>query len=283
MWTLAPPRRTRLEDFRVGVVLDHGRAPVSAEVGALMSGAVDALARAGAAVVEGWPDGLDPVQSSESFGFHVQLFFAFQQPGADVAAMSQVIEHEDRRMAARAAWQRYFSEIDVFVCPVNFTPAFPHDSRAFDERTITTPEGERPYDSQPFWIAHASLPACPPWPRPSAAHRTGCPWARRCWARSTKTTHQSPLPSCSATSWADTNPRRSNDPQARCRRSRPGSRTTTPAAGTRPAGLGLACRACPARDAERGGVVKGLRVAVVGAGPWRALPGAGPAPGEPPM
>lgn len=45
-----------------------------------------------------------------------------------------------------------------------------------------------------------------------------------------------------------------------------GSRTTTPAVGTRPAGLGLACRARPARDAERGGVVKGLRVAVVGAG-----------------
>ena len=161
LWTLAPPRRTRLEDFRVGVVLDHGQAPVSAEVGALMSDAVDALARAGAAVAEGWPDGLDPAQSSESFGFHVQLFFAFQQPGAEVPALSQVIEHENRRMAARAAWQRYFSEIDVFLCPVNFTPAFPHDSRPFDERTITTPEGERPYDSQPFWIAHASLPGLP--------------------------------------------------------------------------------------------------------------------------
>ena len=160
-WTLAPPRRTRLEDFRVGVVLDHGQAPVSAEVGALMSDAVDVLARAGAAVAEGWPDGLDPAQSSESFGFHVQLFFAFQQPGAEVPALSQVIEHENRRMAARAAWQRYFSEIDVFLCPANFTPAFPHDSRPFDERTITTPEGERPYDSQPFWIAHASLPGLP--------------------------------------------------------------------------------------------------------------------------
>jgi len=160
-WTLAPPRRARLEDFRVGVVLDHGQAPVSAEVGALMSDAVDVLARAGAAVAEGWPDGLDPAQSSESFGFHVQLFFAFQQPGAEVPALSQVIEHENRRMAARAAWQRYFSEIDVFLCPANFTPAFPHDSRPFDERTITTPEGERPYDSQPFWIAHASLPGLP--------------------------------------------------------------------------------------------------------------------------
>jgi amidase len=160
-WTLPAPRRTRLRDFRVGVVLDHGQAPVSSEVAALMSDAVDALARAGASVTEGWPDGLDPAQSSESFGFHVQLFFAFQQPGAEVPALSQVIEHENRRMAARATWQRYFGETDVFLCPASFAPAFPHDTRPFGERSIKTPEGERPYDSQPFWIAHASLPGLP--------------------------------------------------------------------------------------------------------------------------
>lgn len=31
-WALSPPRHRRLEDFRVGVVLDHQRAPVSSEV-----------------------------------------------------------------------------------------------------------------------------------------------------------------------------------------------------------------------------------------------------------
>jgi amidase len=160
-WTLPAPRHARLRDFRVGVVFDHGQAPVSSEVAALMSDAVDALDRAGARVTEGWPDGLDPAQSSESFGFHVQLFFAFQQPGAEAPPISQVIEHENRRMAARATWQRYFTETDVFLCPANFAPAFPHDIRPFGERSIKTPEGERPYDSQPFWIAHASLPGLP--------------------------------------------------------------------------------------------------------------------------
>lgn len=37
-WTLPPPRHTRLEDFRVGVVLDHERAPVSSEITTLLSG-----------------------------------------------------------------------------------------------------------------------------------------------------------------------------------------------------------------------------------------------------
>jgi amidase len=160
-WALSPPRHTRLQDFRVGVVLDDEHAPVSGEVTALLSNAVDALGRAGATVVEGWPEGVDPALEYESFGFHVRLFFAFQESGEDPAKLSEVIGHERRRMASRAAWGRYFGDVDVFLCPVNFTPAFPHDSRPFCQRTIDTPEGERPYDSQPFWISHASLPGLP--------------------------------------------------------------------------------------------------------------------------
>jgi amidase len=160
-WTLSPSRHTRLEDFRVGVVLDHEQSPVSNEVAGPLSNAVDTLAQAGATVVEGWPDGVDPVQDYESFGFHVRLFFAFQQPDGDFATLSEVVDHENRRMAARTAWSRYFNEIDVFLCPVNFTPAFPHDARPFEQRTITTPEGERPYNDQVFWVSHASLPGLP--------------------------------------------------------------------------------------------------------------------------
>src|SRR6266545_4675332 len=160
-WALSPPRHRRLEEFRVGVVLDHRHAPVSSEVTAPLSNAVDALARAGATVVEGWPDGVVPVSNYESFGFHVQLFFAFQQPSEDFATLSEVVDHQTRRMAARAAWNRYYDDIDVFLCPVNFTPAFPHDGRPFEARTIATPEGDRPYTNQVFWVSHASLPGLP--------------------------------------------------------------------------------------------------------------------------
>ena len=160
-WSLSPPRHARLREFRVGVVLDHEQAPVSSEVTALLSNAVDAIARAGATVVEGWPDGVDPVRQYESFGFHVRLFFAFHQPGEDVAKLSEFIEHETRRMSGRAAWDRYFNDMDVFLCPANFTPAFPHDNRPIEERRVTTPDGERPYSSQPFWISHASLTGLP--------------------------------------------------------------------------------------------------------------------------
>jgi amidase len=161
-WALSQPRHTRLEDLRVGVVLDHEYAPASSEVTTVLSDTADALAQAGAAVVEGWPEGVDPVRNYESFGVHVRLFFAFQQPGEDFATLSEVIDHENRHLAARAAWNRYFEEVaDVFLCPVNFTPAFPHDDRPFEERTIATPEGERPYNDQAFWISQASLAGLP--------------------------------------------------------------------------------------------------------------------------
>ena len=156
-WHLAPARHGRLADFRVGVVLDHPAAAVTAEVGATLSNVVDALSAAGAAIVEGWPRGVDPVGQGESFGFQVSQFFAFHGDDTDFATLPQVVEQHQRRMAVRTAWDRYFAEVDVFVCPTVFTAAFPHPQH----NTIRTPEGERPYHDLGFWIAHASLAGLP--------------------------------------------------------------------------------------------------------------------------
>ncbi|MEU9831380.1 amidase family protein [Streptosporangium sp. NPDC048047] len=174
-WELPPPRHARLADFRVGVVLDHPGAPVTHEVGAVLSDAVDALGVAGVKLREGWPDGIDPDREAETFGFHVGLFFAHHQPGADVAPIGDVVAQEHARMAARAAWTRYFEEIDVFLCPVNFTTAFPHDDRPFAERVIPTAEGGRRYDDQVFWTTHAALPGLPAVAAPAGLSQDGLP------------------------------------------------------------------------------------------------------------
>ncbi|MGW5715351.1 amidase family protein [Amycolatopsis sp. NPDC003865] len=141
---LAPSRRSRPADFRVGVALDDPACPVTDEVGAALSDAVDALAVAGVPVVEGWPDGVDPVVQAEAFGFQVEWFFAAQEgrepDGAD--------EQERQRAALGAAWARYFTDFDVFLTPTVFTTAPAHDDR-------------RRYDDQVFWIAQASLPGLP--------------------------------------------------------------------------------------------------------------------------
>jgi amidase len=160
-WSLPASRRSRLADYRVGAVLDHSLASPSSEIAAAIADGVDAIARGGATVVEGWPEGADPARAYRSFGFQVEMFFAFQEPGEKFSPWPEIVAHERYRMALRAAWARYFEDVDVFVCPTNFTAAFPHDSRPFAERTIDTREGPRPYDSQAFWISHASLPGLP--------------------------------------------------------------------------------------------------------------------------
>ncbi|QNE22050.1 amidase [Kribbella qitaiheensis] len=156
-WRLEPPRHRRLADYRVGYVLDHPDAPVTDEVGEALSDHLDALANQGVKLVEGWPDGVDPSAQAEDFGFQVGLFFALHGEGTDFASLAEILQQEHRRMAARATWQAYFADIDVFLCPTSFTTAFPHDDRPFDERTI---DG-RPYDAQVFWISHASLTGLP--------------------------------------------------------------------------------------------------------------------------
>jgi amidase len=175
-WALSAARHRRLADYRVGVVLDHERAPVSSDVAGVLSDLVDAIARAGVEVIEGWPEGVDPALSHESFGYQVQLFLAFAQGGSEFARASEFIDQEKRRMAARSAWGRYFDELDVFLCPANFTPAFAHDTRPLAERTIVTADGvEHPYEAQSFWTSHASLPGLPAAVAPVGRTAAGLP------------------------------------------------------------------------------------------------------------
>jgi amidase len=170
-WRLAQSRHARLADYRVGVVLDHPAAAVTAEVGAALSDAVDAVSAAGATIVEGWPEGVDPVGQAEAFGFEVEQFFAFHGGDTGFATLPQVVEQHHRRMAARAAWDRHFSEVDVFFCPTAFTAAFPHP----EHDTITTTQGERDYDELGFWITHAALAGLPALSAPVGHTPAGLP------------------------------------------------------------------------------------------------------------
>lgn len=156
-WRLAPARHLSLQHFRVGYVLDDKSAPVSSEVGDVLSSLVDTLASAGVSLREGWPDGIDPAAQAQCFGAHVQAFFAYLEQGQD----TDYFTHERARMAARDAWVGYFRDFDVFLSPATLSAAYPHDDRPIHERTIPTPDGDLPYLDQAFWVAHAALAGLP--------------------------------------------------------------------------------------------------------------------------
>lgn len=173
-WRLARPRAETLAEFRVGVVVDDPRCPVTTDVGDVMSNVVDALTGVGVTVRTGWPEGIDAGRVAESFGAQVAAFFALVDPEGSVDGLDFAAQ-ERFRFATRAAWADYFADVDVFLCPVTFGTAFPHDRRPFEHRTIETADGPRDYTDQPFWITHASLPGLPALSAPAGLSPAGLP------------------------------------------------------------------------------------------------------------
>ena len=68
-----------------------------------------------------------------------------------VTARATVLPHRDwirantQREKLRAAWDAFFDDWDILLCPQMATPAFPHDHRPFGERTIQVDNEEQPY------------------------------------------------------------------------------------------------------------------------------------------
>lgn len=180
-WNLPLARGRKLSDFRVGFVLDDPIAPPAPEVRPVLEKTLDNLRRAGAKLKPGWPAGFEPAPMLETYRYMLYAIFISRSPdpvkkslraeferiGGPAAAealgslpywQQQLV----RRLECRALWQNYFNEIDVFLSPVTFTTAFPHDhSEPQSARRIATAAGPRNYMEGLNWMCAASLTGCP--------------------------------------------------------------------------------------------------------------------------
>jgi amidase len=194
-WMLPPSRHHALGDFRIGYVLEDPAAPVSAETKSVLELAVRACERAGATVMEGWPEGFRFQEMLDTYFFLLgAITFSLTPPQDQERARTQLDtrpEHFVRgalsgfadwqqknmaRLVCRAMWERFFESVDVFLLPTTFTAAFPHDHTHPDRRMIPMPEG----GAQKFWnllayIAPASLTGCPATTAPAGPSRSGLP------------------------------------------------------------------------------------------------------------
>ena len=68
-----------------------------------------------------------------------------------VNTRATVMSHRDwirtntRREKLRRAWDEFFQEWDILVCPQMATSAFPHDHRPFGDRVIMVDQTEQSY------------------------------------------------------------------------------------------------------------------------------------------
>jgi amidase len=192
-WQVPPARHESLQEFRVGYVLDDPYCPVTPETKAVLETTIQKLEKAGAKLKPGWPAGFKIEELYQNYNFLLDAFTfsvepAEQQEGErkEAAASGKVLpglasfadwqQQNFRRLGYRAQWQNYFDEVDVFLSPVAFTSAFPHDhSEPHEKRTIMTVRGPRAYDDMERWIAHATLTGCPATIAPVGRGEDGLP------------------------------------------------------------------------------------------------------------
>jgi amidase len=194
-WEMPEPRHRALKDFRVGFVIDDPFAPPTPEMKTVLESAIEELRRAGVNLKPGWPQGVQSAELLANYRFHLDAFLfstsppeeqerlrrefgsEFGSPNSGGAASFAYWQQQNfRRLAFRAQWQAYFDQVDVFLSPVTFTPAFPHDhSQPQEKRTIQTSTGPRHYTDLLNWISPATLTGCPATIAPVGRTKEGLP------------------------------------------------------------------------------------------------------------
>jgi amidase len=175
---LPRPSLDSLAGLRVGAWFDQDGLPVDAEYRALLQRTADAMADAGATVVDHRPD-VDFDEEANLFGRLVDeatMLSASEKAQAKSITHIEWLRLDHRRAALRRVWHDYFTTVDVLVCPVTLTPAFPHqqDGDMFS-RTATVNGETVPYIKQFRWTGFIGVVGLPSAVAPIGLTSAGLP------------------------------------------------------------------------------------------------------------
>jgi amidase len=202
-WSLSLPAAdiTSLKDLRVAVWITDDQAPVSGETADRVQAVADTLAALGAKVSDQARPNFDPRGAHVNYQTLLNSVMSLTMTPSEIEevqarvreldpkdtsdgavnARAAVLPHREwirlnyRREKLRRAWDEFFREWDVLVCPQMATPAFPHDQRPFGERTITVDNDEQPYFQQLFWSGLITNSYLPSTVFPTGPSRDGLP------------------------------------------------------------------------------------------------------------
>jgi amidase len=176
-------------------VLDSPLASPTSEVRSVLEPAISLLEHAGAQLHSGWPAKYSLQEAFDNYMFLLGAFnFSVERKGEQesdrkrfapspsafgAGALSSYADWQQqhfKQLATRALWQRYFEQIDVFLMPCNFTPAFRHDHTGdITTRIIDTPDGKRSYMQLMPWMVTVTLTGCPATVAPIGQTAAGLP------------------------------------------------------------------------------------------------------------
>jgi amidase len=185
---LRPPRRKRLRDFTIALMLDAPESPVDAAVRDRLQALADFLGRQKATIDERARPAID---TAEAFAVYVALLRSatsarltdaeFQEnrrlardlrPDDESyrarALRAEVLYHREwlaaseARHRMRLAWADFFARYDLLLCPVAGTAAFPHDQAGKRyERTVAIDGVRRPVTEHLFWAGYTGASYLP--------------------------------------------------------------------------------------------------------------------------
>ena len=179
--TLPEPRRQRLRDYRVGVLLSDAEAEVEHSYQNAIAALARWLEREGVTVEMG---AKPEFATGEAMEVYTMLLRAAtskrmsdamiaqaredlrQLPGDAIPYRRRMLEaqtmlHRDwlrwneRRHELMAGWEKWFETCDLLLCPAASSPAFPHDQAGErHDRTITVNGKTQPVVDQLFWAGY---------------------------------------------------------------------------------------------------------------------------------
>lgn len=205
-WALPASRRDKLKDFRVALWADTKQYPVDPGYLETIHAFADDLRRAGANIDEKARPAIDPEESNETYistlfgmwggGLSDEAFQGYVRAAAGLdpadkswparigRAAAQTLRDWDRlqekRARMRRAWEAFFRDYDILLCPVMVTPAFPHDTSGVDHtaqlhRTVKVGNAKLPYLDNLIWPGLVTLVDLPSTVAPTRHFTNGLP------------------------------------------------------------------------------------------------------------
>ena len=179
--SLRPAGKQRLSDYKVVIWATDSAAPVAEEVSARALEVGAQLKVSGATVSYTARPKFDVVAAHENYQTLLNATMTSGMNLEEVARMQRradsleiddrsrgalitraaVLSHRDWirangwREKIRAAWDEFFDEWDIVICPQMATTAFVHDHQPFRQRTLLVDQVQRPYFEQLFWAGLA--------------------------------------------------------------------------------------------------------------------------------
>ena len=203
-WRLALPRskKKNLRDFKVAVLLDDRHAEVDQSVQGEIQKLADFLGKKKVKVSDSARPAFDTADVQEVYLRLLRAATSARMPDdeynrvreqvANLAAddkgtMAQmlrgiVLTHRDwlalneRRHRMRLAWEVFFQDYDVMLCPVASTAAFPHDHEPDrTKRTLVVNNKKVPAFDQLFWAGYSCVTYLPATVAPIGESQDGLP------------------------------------------------------------------------------------------------------------